>query len=96
MVGVVQDSKYWTLGEVSRPTVYTAYHQRPEAEVTVFVHTSDVAGTAKALRAEIARLDPTMVVDVQPMTDAVGAALVPAQVGAARRAASGPSARSSR
>ena len=83
VVGVVQDSKYWTLGEVSRPTVYTAYHQRPEAEVTVFVHTSDVAGTAKGVRAEIARLYPTMVIDVQPMTDAVGAALVPAQVGAA-------------
>ncbi len=49
----------------------------------MFVRTSDAAGTAKALRAEIARLDPTMFVDVQPMTDAVGAALVPAQVGAA-------------
>jgi predicted permease len=89
VVGVVQDSKYWTLGEVSRPTVYTAYLQRPEAEVTVFVHTSDVAGTAKGLRTEIARLYPTMVIDVQPMADAVGAALVPAQVGAAATGAFG-------
>ena len=82
VIGVVRDSKYWTLGEAIRPTVYTAYHQRPEAEVTVFVQTSEAAGTAKALRAEIARLYPTMVVDVQPMTDAVSAALVPAQTGA--------------
>jgi predicted permease len=82
VVGVVRDSKYWTLGEAIRPTVYTAYHQRPEAEVTVFVQTSEVAGTAKALRAEIARLYPAMVVDVQPMADAVSAALVPAQTGA--------------
>ena len=83
VIGVVRDSKYWTLGEVIRPTVYTAYHQRPESEVTVFVRTSDMAGTAKALRAEVARLCPTMFVDVQPMTEAVGAALVPAQAGAA-------------
>ena len=39
------DSKYWTLGETIRPTVYTAYAQRPEAEVELFVRTSDVAGT---------------------------------------------------
>jgi predicted permease len=83
VIGVVQDSKYWTLGEVIRPTVYTAYNQRPESEVNVFVRTSDIAGAAKALRAEVARLDPTMFVDVMPMTEAVGASLVPAQAGAA-------------
>ena len=30
VVGVVRDSKYWTLGETIRPLVYTAYAQRPE------------------------------------------------------------------
>jgi ABC-type antimicrobial peptide transport system permease subunit len=47
------------------------------------VRTADTAGTAKALRAEMARLDPTAFVDVRQMTDAVAVALVPAQVGAA-------------
>ena len=82
VVGVVRDSKYWTIGETVRPLVYTAYLQRPEREVDVFVRTSDMVGTAKALRAEIARLDPTIFVDVKPMTDAVAVALVPAQAGA--------------
>ena len=83
VVGVVRDSRYWTLGETIRPLVYTAFLQRPELEVTVFVRTSDTAGTAKALRTAMARLDPTMFVDVRLMTDAVGVALVPAQAGAA-------------
>ncbi len=65
VVGVVGDSKYWTLGETIRPQVYTAYAQRPETEVELYVRTSDVAGTAKALRTEIARLDPTKFVDVR-------------------------------
>ena len=83
VVGVVGDSKYWTLGEAVRPLVYTAYLQRPESEVDVFVRTSDMAGTAKALRAAIPRLDPAMFVEVRPMTDALSVALVPAQAGAA-------------
>ena len=83
VVGVVRDSKYWTIGETVRPLVYTAYLQRPEWEVIVFVRTSDTAGTANVLRAEIARLDPTIFVDVRQMTDAVAVALVPAQAGAA-------------
>ncbi len=82
VVGVVRDSKYWTLGETVLPAVYTAYEQRPESEVTVFIRTSDVSGGVKALRAEISRLDPSKFVDVQPMTDAVAAALVPARLGA--------------
>ena len=44
VVGVVRDSKYWTIGEIVRPLVYTAYLQRPESEVTVFVRTSDIVG----------------------------------------------------
>ena len=55
IVGIVKDSKYWTLGETIRPTVYTAYPQRIESKVELFVRTSDMAGTMKALRAEIRR-----------------------------------------
>lgn len=83
VVGIVRDSKYWTLGETVRPTVYTAYRQRPEREVSLFVRTADLAGTARTLRAEASRLDPTMFVDVRSMSEAVGASLIPAQAGAA-------------
>jgi ABC-type antimicrobial peptide transport system permease subunit len=50
--------------------------------VTLFVRTNDVSGGVKAVRAEIARLDAGKFVDVQPMSQAVSAALVPARVGA--------------
>jgi predicted permease len=82
VIGVARDSKYWTLGETIQPVVYTAQDQRPETEVTLFMRTANVAQGIAALRAEISRLDPAKFVDVQPMTDAVGAALLPARVGA--------------
>jgi len=82
IVGIVKDSKYWTLGEIIRPTVYTAYPQRVESTVELFVRTSDMAGTMKALRAEIRRLDPGMIIEVRPMKEDVGAAFVPTRIGA--------------
>jgi hypothetical protein len=83
VVGIVADSKYWSLGEEIRPTVYTAYYQRPEREITVFLRTSNLAAATKALRADIGRLDPTLYADIKPMTDALSPSLVPAQAGAA-------------
>jgi predicted permease len=82
VVGVARDSKYWTLGETIPPTVYTPYAQHPVSQIELFIRTADAAGTAKALRAELARLDPTLFVDVRPMTNAVAAALLPARIGA--------------
>jgi predicted permease len=82
VIGIARDSKYWTLGETIQPVVYTAQDQRPEAEVTLFMRTADVARGMTALRAEISRADPATFVDVRPMSDAVAAALVPARIGA--------------
>ncbi len=82
IVGIVRDSKYWTLGEDVRPTVYTAFPQRIESQVELFVRTSEMAGTMKALRAEIRRLDPAMIIEVRAMSDAVGAAFLPTRIGA--------------
>ena len=75
-------ARYWTLGEDVRPTVYTAFPQRIESQVELFVRTSDMAGTMKALRAEIRRLDPAMIIEVRAMSDAVGAAFLPTRIGA--------------
>jgi putative ABC transport system permease protein len=49
----------------------------------VSVRSANPAALAKALRAEFARLDGHAFVDIKPMPEAVGAALLPAQVGAA-------------
>ena len=89
IVGIVRDSKYWTLGETIRPTVYTAYPQRIESTVELFVRTSDMAGTMKALRAEIRRLDPGMIIEVRPMNEDVGAAFLPTRIGAIATSAFG-------
>ena len=83
VIGVVADSKSWSLGEEIRPTVYTAYYQRPEREITIFLRTSNLAAATKALRTDIGRLDPTLYADIKPMTDALSPSLVPAQAGAA-------------
>jgi predicted permease len=82
VIGVVGDSKYWTLGETVLPTVYTPFAQRPMATVNLFVRTSNTAAVAAALRAEIDRRNPGLVAEIEPMSEAIGAALLPAQVGA--------------
>jgi putative ABC transport system permease protein len=89
IVGVVRDSKYWTLGEAIKPTIYTALVQKPLSEVNLHVRTSDLTGTTVAIRREVARMAPDLFVEVKPMTAAVGVAIVPAQVGAALTAACG-------
>jgi predicted permease len=83
VVGVVRDSKYWTLGETVMPTVYTPFAQNPVGLVNLLVRTSNMNATARALRVEIARRQPGVAADIAPMTEAIGAALLPAQVGAA-------------
>jgi len=82
VIGVVRDSKYWTLGETVRPTVYTSFMQRPQREMNLNIRTTDLAGTIKALRAEAQAVAPDAFVDIKPLTAAVGVAIVPAQVGA--------------
>lgn len=81
IVGIVADSKYWTLGEQINPTVYLP--AQPGRGMTLHVRTSNLAATADAIRRDVARLDSTVNVELKPMRDAVAVALMPAQVGAA-------------
>jgi putative ABC transport system permease protein len=81
VVGVVGDSKYWTLGEEIAPTVYTPYSQRFSGN-TLFVRTTDMPAAAGALRAELRRRAPNQPIEVQPMTASIGVAIMPARVGA--------------
>jgi putative ABC transport system permease protein len=82
VVGVVRDTKYWTLGETVMPLVYTPFAQDPIRELNLNVRTSDVAGTTTALRAELRRLAPTLFVELKPLTTAIAVSILPAQVGA--------------
>jgi predicted permease len=82
IVGVVADSKSWTLGEEPGPMVYLAARQRPSRGLTLFIRTSDVAGAAEAIRHEVARHGERTSVELKPMPDAIAVALMPARAGA--------------
>jgi predicted permease len=83
VVGVVRDSKYRTIGETIRPQIYLPVRQSYMSEMTLHVRTTDMNGTRAALTREMRQLAPDVMVDVEPMSDAVAVAVMPAQIGAA-------------
>jgi len=82
VAGVVRDSKYWTIGETIEPTLYFPLRQQFGSTMTLVARTSTARPTADAIRVEARRLAPGLSVDVKPMTDALGVALLPARIGA--------------
>lgn len=82
VIGVVADSKYWTIGETIEPTLYLPVRQQFVGTMTLFARTTSARATAEAIRIEAKRLAPGLSVDVKPMSDAIGVALLPARVGA--------------
>jgi predicted permease len=89
VIGVVRDSKYWTIGETSAPTVYLPLLQRPSFGATLHVRTTDPKTAGALIVTELQRLAPDLAVDIEPMTEAVAVAVLPARVGAAATAAFG-------
>jgi len=81
VIGVVRDSKYWTIGETVAPTLYPAQLQDDPTDITLLVRTTDLAGTSAALTRMVRRLAPERALTVTPMTSALAVALLPAQVG---------------
>ena len=82
VVGVVRDSKYWTLGETSQPTIYLPFQQHYFRYVTFHVRTSNRAAATALLTADVRQAAPDVFVDVSPMTDVLSVAVFPARVGA--------------
>jgi predicted permease len=89
VVGVVRDSKYWTLGETTMPTVYRPFAREPQPIVNYMIRSPRSTDLAEALRREIAAIDKQVFVEIGPMTSAVATALLPAQVGASATSAFG-------
>jgi predicted permease len=90
VVGVVGDSKYWTLGETIEPAVYLPVHQADISDdLTLHVRTSNAAATADAISRELQRLTPGGLLETQSMTDAIAVAMLPARAGAAATGAFG-------
>ena len=81
VVGVVADSKYWTIGEAIKPTVYLAAQQHRMGAMTMHVRTTQMTATASAIRALVGDAGG-MSVELKPMSDAVAVSLMPARVAA--------------
>jgi predicted permease len=83
IVGVVGDSKYWTIGETTSPAVYLSFRQVPALYApTLHVRTRDPRGTAEGIRQAVQQLVPGRAAAVTAMRDAVAVAALPARVGA--------------
>jgi predicted permease len=89
VIGVVRDSKYWTLGETIVPTIYLPLLQRPSADVALHVRTADARATGTLIASELRRMAPEIAVEIEPMSEAVAVAALPARVGAAATTAFG-------
>jgi predicted permease len=89
VVGVVRDSKYWTLGEHVAPTVYLPFRQHYARWMTLHVRTDDSRGTIQAIAQHVRRVAPDVFVDISAMEATVAAAVIPARVGAWLTASSG-------
>jgi predicted permease len=81
IVGVVADSKYWTIGEAIKPTVYLATRQHRMGAMTMHVRTAQMTSTASAIR-QLVEQAGGMSVELKPMSDAVAVSLMPARVAA--------------
>jgi hypothetical protein len=77
IVGVVKDSKYFTLGEKQRLAVYDPYFMGEEpANLQFLIRTSgSPSGYVKSIDDILGRLDSTAAMETKPMTQALGLAL---------------------
>lgn len=84
IVGVAQDGKYFSIGEVARPFIYLPMPQSYEPRATLLVRTvSDPRAMTAAVRDAVRQLDAQLpVYDVKTMTEHLGLSLFPARVAA--------------
>jgi predicted permease len=84
IVGVVADSKYWTLGEAIEPIVYLPLRQDVVSTgLTLHVRTSNARETSQSIARTLPQVAPEVSVEFKTMTDAIAVAVMPARVGAA-------------
>ncbi|HVF43831.1 MAG TPA: ABC transporter permease [Pyrinomonadaceae bacterium] len=86
VVGVARDGRYYTLGEEPQSYMYLSAEQDYRGMATLHVRVApgaDAPALVAALRREARSLDPNLpLVNVQPMTEAVGFSLIPLRLAA--------------
>jgi putative ABC transport system permease protein len=83
IVGVVEDVRQRTLSAPPEPAYYTTYQQGTPPRQTVVVHTTtdDSPALRDTIRAEAHKLNPLMAVEIERVSDVVGATLTRQQLG---------------
>ncbi len=85
VVGVVANSKYFTLGEDGPMAMYTPYAQGAAGHRTLqlLVRTARPESAVREIAQRLGPLDPSAAIEVKPMRNALGFALLPSRLGAA-------------
>jgi predicted permease len=85
VVGVAANSKYFTLGEESPLAMYSPYLQGAAGNLAphLLVRSSRPDGLVRAIARRLGALDPSAAIEVKPMRNALGFALLPSRIGAA-------------
>jgi predicted permease len=88
IIGVVANIKHFTLGEDTKLALYqphtTEGEGRRSLSLQIMVRTGGQAkDLIRSINAAVAQLEPSAAVEVKPMRNAMGFALLPSQVGAA-------------
>ncbi len=84
IVGVVENGRYYTLGEEAQPFFYLPFAQSYHGAMTLHLRTQGDASTVlAAVRHETRALDPNVpLANVMPMTQAVSFSLIPLRLAA--------------
>jgi predicted permease len=91
VIGLVKDSKYFTLGEKQRLAVYEPYFAYDEPVNLHFIVRTfgSPAGYVKPVTDALEHLDSSAAIETKPMIQSLGLALLPSQAGAAMLGAMG-------
>jgi predicted permease len=81
VVGVVEDGKYETLTEDSKPAMFFSFQQEPNSNTWMIVRSErDAQEIAGALQRSLHNLDPSLPLDIKPWNSELDSALFAARV----------------
>jgi ABC-type antimicrobial peptide transport system permease subunit len=85
VVGVAANSKHFTLGEENPQAMYYPYSQGADGNLAphLLVRSSRPAGLVREIARRLGALDRSAAIEVKPMRNALGFALLPSRIGAA-------------
>jgi predicted permease len=85
VVGVAANSKHFTLGEERPLAMYSPYSQGGGGNLAphLLVRSSRREGLVREIARTLGELDPSAAIEVKPMRNAMGFALLPSRIGAA-------------